>query len=127
VPPQGRVRSDGATAIARPTVPAAVGAPALPMHNRVDGNRQLTFAFVLGDGLRSWRGDRTDKASGCRWRTIEAPAAQPALTGRAGLPLRSGALARRRSRRSFAPRPLQQRGPRPGRASAIPSGTAAEG
>ena len=30
-------------------------APVMPMHDRVDGDRQLTFAFVLGGGLRSWR------------------------------------------------------------------------
>jgi hypothetical protein len=27
----------------------------MPMHDRVDADRQLTLAFVLGGGLRSWR------------------------------------------------------------------------
>ena len=27
----------------------------MPMHDRVDADRQLTFPFVLGGGLRSWR------------------------------------------------------------------------
>jgi hypothetical protein len=30
-------------------------APVMPTHDRVDGDRQLTFALVLGGGLRSWR------------------------------------------------------------------------
>jgi hypothetical protein len=78
------------------------------MHDRVDADRQLTFAFVLGRRAAVVVHDRADKASGCRSRTIEAPAAQPALAGRAGLPLRCGAPARRWSQRSSAPRPLRK-------------------
>jgi hypothetical protein len=44
-----------------------------------------------GGGLWLWRAIGAAKASGCRSRTIEVPAAQQAAVGRAGLPLRWGA------------------------------------
>ena len=83
---------------------------AYSMHDRVDGDRPLAFAFVLGGGLRSWRAIAPRQGLGCRRRTIEAPAAQRALVGRAGLPLRWGAPARRSTQRSSAPRPDRERG-----------------
>ena len=68
------------------------------------------FRFRLGRRPAVVARDRADNASGCRSRTSEAPGAQPALAGRAGLPLRCGAPARRRSRRSSAPRPNRHHG-----------------
>jgi hypothetical protein len=68
----------------------------LPLSSRAAG---------CGRGARSGR-----QGLGFRRRTVEAPAAQPVLVGRAGLPLRWGAPARRRPQRSSAPRPEGQPG-----------------
>jgi hypothetical protein len=109
VPRPGRARLDWAIATARSTVLAAVDgagdAYARPGRRRSAAH----FRFRLGRRPAVVARDRADKASSCRGRTIEAPAAQPGLAGRAGLPLRWGAPAHRRSGRSPAPRPARQR------------------
>jgi hypothetical protein len=106
VPRLGRARLDGAIATARSTVLAAVDG-ASDAYARPGRRRSAAhLRFRLGRRAAVVARDRADKASGCRRGTTRAPAAQPALAGRAGLPLTRGAPARRRPQRSSAPRPL---------------------
>ena len=82
----------------------------MPTHDRVDCARPLTFAFVLGGGLRSGARDRGDKASVVGIAQPKRRQRSPALVGATGLPLRWGARARRRPPRSSAPRPFHKPG-----------------
>ena len=96
-----------AIATARSTVLAPVDGTGGAYACRADGDRHLVFAFLSGRRAAVVAGDRVGEASGCTSRTIEAPAARHAAAGRARLPVRWGAEARRRTQRSSAPRPLR--------------------
>ena len=112
VPPPGRARLDGRSRQRGRRCSQRSTAPVMPMHDRFDGDRQLTFAFVLGGGLRSWRaiGPTRPRVVGVAQSRRRQHSQRWA--GRAGLPLRWGAPARRRSQRSSAPRPKRGHGPR---------------
>jgi len=105
VPRPGLARLDWAIAMGRSTVrPAVDGASGVYAH-RGNRHRHLTFRFRLRAAGRGCGADQARKAPGCKRRTIQAPERQRAAASRAGLPLRLGAPARRRSQCSSAPRP----------------------
>jgi hypothetical protein len=54
-PRPGRARLDGRSRQRGRRCSQRSTAAVTPMHDRVDADRQMTFAFVLGGGLRSWR------------------------------------------------------------------------
>jgi hypothetical protein len=110
-PRPGRARLDGALATARSTVLAAVDVGSDDYARPGRRGSAAHFPFRLGRRAAVVARDRADNALGCWSRTIEAPAAQPTLAGRAGF--RSGAERQLDVGRSAVPHLLRSTSPAP--------------